>query len=122
MVKAIARYVRMSPSKVRRVLNQIRGKSYEEALLILECMPYFACKPILRVLQSAGANALYNENLKKTELFISEVYVDAGPVRKKIRPRAQGRASVIQKATSHISVCVLKRSYVVLNSALARKF
>ena len=57
MVKAIAKYIRMAPNKVRRVLNQIRGKSYKEALMILEFMPYSACKPVLQVLQSAGANA-----------------------------------------------------------------
>jgi large subunit ribosomal protein L22 len=60
MVKAIAKYIRMAPNKVRRVLNQIRGKSYKEALMILEFMPYSACKPVLQVLQSAGANAENN--------------------------------------------------------------
>jgi large subunit ribosomal protein L22 len=55
MVKAIAKYIRMAPNKVRRVLNQIRGKSYKEALMILEFMPYSACKPVLQVLQSAAA-------------------------------------------------------------------
>lgn len=65
MVKAIAKYIRMAPNKVRRVLNQIRGKSYKEALMILEFMPYSACKPVLQVLQSAGANAENNNGLKK---------------------------------------------------------
>ena len=71
MVKATAKYIRMAPNKVRRVLNQIRGKSYKEALMILEFMPYSACKPILQVLQSAGANAENNNGLKKLELTIS---------------------------------------------------
>ena len=57
MSKAIAKYIRMAPNKIRRVLNQIRGKSYKEAIMILEFMPYAACKPILQVVQSAGANA-----------------------------------------------------------------
>jgi len=65
MVKAIAKYIRMAPNKVRRVLNQIRGKSYKEALMILEFMPYSACKPVLQVLQSAGANAENNNGLNK---------------------------------------------------------
>jgi large subunit ribosomal protein L22 len=59
-IKAVAKYIRMSPNKVRRVLNQIRGKSYKEALMILEFMPYSACKPVLQVLQSAAANAENN--------------------------------------------------------------
>ena len=70
MVKAIAKYIRMAPNKVRRVLNQIRGKSYKEALMILEFMPYAACKPVLQVLQSAGANAENNNGLKKLDLEI----------------------------------------------------
>ena len=72
MVKAIAKYIRMAPNKVRRVLNQIRGKSYKEALMILEFMPYSACKPVLQVLQSAAANAENNNGLKKLDLEVSE--------------------------------------------------
>jgi len=68
MVRAIAKYIRMAPNKVRRVLNQIRGKSYKEALMILEFMPYSACKPVLQVLQSAGANAENNNGFNKGEL------------------------------------------------------
>ena len=85
MVKAIAKYIRMAPNKVRRVLNQIRGKSYKEALMILEFMPYSACKPVLQVLQSAGANAENNNGLTKGELKISEACADAGPILKRYR-------------------------------------
>lgn len=106
MVKAIARYIRMGPNKVRRVLNQIRGKSYKEALLILEFMPYAACKPILQVLQSAGANAETNNGLKKSDLTISEACADPGPILKRFRPRAQGRGYKIQKPTCHIRVAL----------------
>ena len=67
MSKAIAKYIRMAPNKIRRVLNQIRGKSYKEAVMILEFMPYSACKPVLQVLQSAGSNAENNEGLKKSD-------------------------------------------------------
>jgi large subunit ribosomal protein L22 len=108
MVKATAKYIRMAPNKVRRVLNQIRGKSYKEALMILEFMPYSACKPILQVLQSAGANAENNNGLKKIDLSISEACADAGPILKRFRPRAQGRGYKIQKPTCHIRVALSK--------------
>jgi large subunit ribosomal protein L22 len=108
MVKATAKYIRMAPNKVRRVLNQIRGKSYKEALMILEFMPYSACKPILQVLQSAGANAENNNGLKKVDLSISEACADAGPILKRFRPRAQGRGYKIQKPTCHIRVGLSK--------------
>nr|BBK20551.1 ribosomal protein L22 [Cryptomonas sp. SAG 977-2f] len=104
MVNASAKYIRMAPNKVRRVLNQIRGKSYKEALMILEFMPYSACKPILHVLQSAGANAEHNNGLKKSSLILSEACADAGPIFKRFRPRAQGRGYKIQKPTCHIRV------------------
>ena len=110
MVKAIAKYIRLAPNKVRRVLNQIRGKSYKEALMILEFMPYSACKPVLQVLQSAGANAENNSGLNKGELQISEACADAGPILKRFRPRAQGRGYKIQKPTCHIRVGLSKVS------------
>jgi large subunit ribosomal protein L22 len=110
MVKAIAKYIRMAPNKVRRVLNQIRGKSYKEALMILEFMPYSACKPVLQVLQSAGANAENNNGLKKIDLRILEACADAGPILKRFRPRAQGRGYKIQKPTCHIRVELSKIS------------
>jgi large subunit ribosomal protein L22 len=104
MAKAIAKYIRMAPNKIRRVINQIRGKSYREALMILEFMPYAACKPVLLLLQSAGANAEANEGLKKGNLYVDEVYADPGPILKRFRPRAQGRGYKIQKATSHVTL------------------
>jgi large subunit ribosomal protein L22 len=105
-IKAVAKYIRMSPNKVRRVLNQIRGKSYREALMILEFMPYSACKPVLQVLQSAAANAQNNEGLQKTSLLVNRAYADEGPVLKRFRPRAQGRGFKIKKPTCHITVCL----------------
>jgi large subunit ribosomal protein L22 len=105
-VKAIARYIRMSPSKVRRVLNQIRGRTYQEALIILEFMPYRACEPIVKVLRSAVANAEHNEGLDPSTLVISKAYADGGPTLKRYRPRAQGRAYQIRKRTCHITVAV----------------
>ncbi len=105
-VKAIAKYIRMSASKVRRVLDQIRGRSYREALIILEFMPYRACDPVLRVLRSAVANAEHNLGLDPATLIVSTAYADQGPTLKRFRPRAQGRAYQIRKQTCHITVAV----------------
>ena len=105
-VKAIARYIRMSPSKVRRVLDQIRGRTYKEALIILEFMPYRACEPIIKVLRSAVANAEQTAGVEPSTLVISKAYADGGPTLKRYRPRAQGRAYQIRKRTCHITVAV----------------
>jgi large subunit ribosomal protein L22 len=105
-IKATARYIRMSPHKVRRVLDQIRGRSYREALIILEFMPYRACEPVLKVLRSAAANAEHNEGLDRAELVVSTAYADQGPSLKRFRPRAQGRAYQIRKPTCHITIAV----------------
>lgn len=104
--KAIARYIRMSPHKVRRVLDQIRGRSYREALIMLEFMPYRACDPVLKVLRSAAANAEHNEGLDRASLVISQAYADGGPALRRFRPRAQGRAYQIRKPTCHITIAV----------------
>ena len=104
--KAIALFVRMSPHKVRRVLDQIRGRSYAEALIILEFMPYKACEPIRKVLRSAAANAENNNGLEPSTLIVSQAYADGGPSLKRFRPRAQGRAYQIRKPTCHITVAV----------------
>lgn len=104
--KAIARYIRMSPHKVRRVLDQIRGRSYRDALMILEFMPYRACGPVLKVLRSAVANAEHNGGLDPTTLVVSKAFADGGPSLKRYRPRAQGRAYQIRKPTCHITVAV----------------
>ena len=108
--KAIARYVRMSPYKVRRVLDQIRGRSYREALIILEFMPYKACEPILKTLRSAVANAEHNEGLDPSSLVVSQAFADGGPSLRRFRPRAQGRAYQIHKPTCHITVAVASGS------------
>nr|BDA98298.1 ribosomal protein L22 [Rhodomonas sp. NIES-1006] len=104
--RAIAKYIRMSPFKVRRVLQQIRGRSYKEALMILEFMPYAACKPVLQLLQSAAANAQNNYGLQKDQMIVSYAYADPGPVLKRFRPRAQGRGFKIKKPTCHITVAL----------------
>ena len=103
-VKADSKYIRMSPSKVRRVLRQIQGKSYKDALILLEFMPYASCEPIIKVLRSAAANARNNMNLDETNLVVKSAFADQGPVMKRFRPRAQGRAYRILKYTSHITI------------------
>ena len=103
-VKAGSKYIRMSPSKVRRVLRQIQGKSYKDALILLEFMPYASCEPIIKVLRSAAANARNNMNLDETNLVVKSAFADQGPVMKRFRPRAQGRAYRILKYTSHITI------------------
>jgi large subunit ribosomal protein L22 len=105
-VKAIAKYIRMSPYKVRRVVDQIRGRSYQDALMILEFLPYKAVSPVWQVLHSAAANAQNNYQLDKKNLIIEKIYVNEGPKLKRLRPRAQGRACQILKRTCHISIIV----------------
>lgn len=106
--KAVAKYIRISPTKVRRILNQIRGRSYQEALMILEFLPYKACDPIWRILNSAAANAQNNFNIKKQNLFIKTIFADQGPTLRRMRPRAQGRGYKILKSTCHITVILEK--------------
>lgn len=105
-VKATAKYIRMSPHKMRRVINQIRGCSYQEALMILEFLPYRAGGPVWQIIHSAAANAKHNYNLDKKNLMIDKIYVDEGPKLKRIRPRAQGKAYAILKPTCHITVII----------------
>jgi len=109
-VKAVAKYIRMSPHKVRRVLDQIRGRSYREALMILEFLPYDAGGPVWQIVHSVAANAKNNYDLDKKKLIIDEVYANEGPKLKRIRPRAQGRAYKILKPTCHITIVVKESS------------
>jgi large subunit ribosomal protein L22 len=103
-VKAVAKYIRMSPHKIRRVLDQIRGRSYQEALMILEFLPYDAGGPICQVVHSAAANAKHNYDFDKKKLIIDEIFADEGPKLKRMRARAQGRGYKILKPTCHITV------------------
>lgn len=105
-VKAVTKYIRMSPHKVRRVLDQIRGCSYQEALMILEFLPYDAGNPIWKIIHSVAANAKHNYGLNKKKLVIDTIFANEGPKLKRIRPRAQGRAYKILKPTCHITVIV----------------
>jgi ribosomal protein L22 len=103
-VRAQAKYVRSSPRKARLVVDHIRGKSVQEARAILAHTPRAAAVPVLKVLESAIANAEHNHELLPEELRIHQVMVDEGPTIKRFRPRALGRATKIRKRTSHITI------------------
>jgi large subunit ribosomal protein L22 len=104
--KATARYVRVSPTKARRVVDLVRGRPAQEALDILTFAPQAASVDVYKVVRSAVANAENNHGLDPSTLFIGEAYVNEGPTLKRIRPRAQGRAYRIRKRTSHITIVV----------------
>nr|QBE88022.1 ribosomal protein L22 [Glinus dahomensis] len=111
-VYAVGQYISMSPDKARRVIDQIRGRSYEEALMILELMPYRACYPIFKLIYSAAANASHNKSFNKGDLIISKAEVNKGTNRKKLKPRARGRSYLIKKPTCHITIVVKNITYL----------
>ena len=104
--RAIARHVRISPMKARRVVNLVRGLPAKEALTVLKFAPQAASEPVYKVLASAVANAENNERLDPDSLLVAEAYVDEGPTLKRFRPRAQGRAYRIRKRSCHITIAV----------------
>ena len=106
---AIARYVRISPRKVKIVLDLIRGKSVAQAQAILKFTPKAACPVVEKLLNSAVANAENNQDLSRDTLFVAECFVGQGPTLKRFRPRAHGRANRILKRTSHITVVVANK-------------
>ncbi len=108
--RAIAKYVRMSPTKVGVVLDLIRGKQVNEAFAILEYTPREAAVAVKKVLKSAVANAEHNLELNADNLVISECYVGQGPTLKRFQPHAQGRAFKILKKTSNITLVVKERA------------
>jgi large subunit ribosomal protein L22 len=102
--RAVARYVRMSPTKVRRVIALVKGRPLQEALDILRFSPQAAAEPVYKVIASAAANAENNLDIDRDTLVVALLTADEGPTLKRIRPRAQGRAYRIRKRTSHITV------------------
>ncbi|GIN22819.1 MAG TPA: 50S ribosomal protein L22 [Bacillus bacterium] len=104
--KAVARTVRIAPRKARLVVDLIRGKQVGEAIAILKHTPKAASPVVEKLLKSAVANAEHNYDMDVNNLLVSKVYVDEGPTMKRFRPRAQGRASQINKRTSHITIVV----------------
>lgn len=107
--KAVAKFVRISPRKVRQVINIVRGKNVQEAFAILRFMPKAAAREVLKVLKSAVANAEHNYEMDTQSLYISKIFVDQGPTMKRYNPRAMGRADLIRKRTSHITVVVSEK-------------
>ena len=118
--RASARYVRSSASKVRVVLDLIRGESYERATEILQFSERRIAHAVARCLDSAAANAEHNENLAPEELYVSVCYADEGPTVKRWRPRARGRATPILKRTCHITI-VLSRYSLAEREARAER-
>ncbi|MBX9919268.1 MAG: 50S ribosomal protein L22 [Mycolicibacterium frederiksbergense] len=106
---AVARFVPFSPTKARRVIDLVRGKSVAEALDILRWAPQDASTTVAKVIASAAANAQNNNGLDPSTLVVATIHADGGPTAKRIRPRAQGRAFRIRKRTSHITVIVESR-------------
>ncbi|HMK44735.1 MAG TPA: 50S ribosomal protein L22 [Dissulfurispiraceae bacterium] len=105
--KAILRYARITPRKARRVVDLIRGKKATEAMLSLRFMPYRGAKLVEKVLKSAMANAEQkNDHLDIDKLRVKTVLVDQGPMMRRVEPRAMGRANMIKKKTSHITIVV----------------
>ena len=102
--RAKATFERIAPRKVQIVLDLIRNKPADEAMAILKFTPKAACEPLIKLLKSAMANAQNNYNMDVSRLYVAECNVGAGPILKRIRPRAQGRAYRINKRTSHISL------------------
>ncbi|GAB3863977.1 50S ribosomal protein L22 [Nocardioides maradonensis] len=103
---AVARYQRITPMKARRVVDMVRGLPVDEALTLLQFAPQAASDTVYKVLESAVANAETTEGLNAADLIVSAALVDEGPTMKRWRPRAQGRATRINKRTSHITLVV----------------
>ena len=108
-VRAVARYVRVSPRKARIVIDQIRGKSVEQAREILRFTNRVIAETVEKTLNSAVANAEYQHHVRPETLVVKTAFVDEGPTLKRIRPRAKGSASRIRKRTCHITIIVAPR-------------
>ena len=107
--KAVAKYIRIAPRKVRVVMNLIRGKSVAEAFAILKFTPKAGADVIEKVLKSAVANAENNFDMNVDKLYVSSAYVDQGPTLKRIHPRSRGQAFSILKRSSHVTVIVSEK-------------
>lgn len=108
--KAIAKYIRISPSKVHVVLDLIRGRDYNEAVAILKTTAKAATEPVLKCLNSAAANAEVNNGMNKDNLYVAECFADQGPTLKRLQPVSRGRGYRILKRTSHITVILDERA------------
>ena len=104
--KAVEKYIRMSPRKIRYVVDLIKSKSIEDAIDILSFTPRRAATVVKKAIQSAMANATENHDMEEDDLFISKILVNEGPTLKRFRPRARGRATRIRKRTAHLTVYI----------------
>jgi len=102
--QAHAKHIRITPSRVKLIMDLVRGKSYREAVAILKNTPNKAAEVILKTLESAAANGENNQSLNKDDMYVAEIYVNAGPSLKRINIRARGRVDRILKRTSHVTV------------------
>lgn len=107
--KAVAKYIRIAPRKIRIVMDLIRGKNVGEAFAILKFTPKVGAEVIEKVLKSAVANAEHNFDMNADKLYIASAYVDQGPTLKRIHPRSRGQAFKILKRSSHVTVVVKER-------------
>ena len=107
--KAHVKYVRISPRKVEIVLDQIRGKSIDEALAILRYLPQKGARITEKLIQTAAANAENNHDMVRDNLYVAQVYANQGPTMKRYKARAQGRANLIRKRSTHISVILREK-------------
>nr|YP_010008327.1 ribosomal protein L22 [Quisqualis littorea]QNR88099.1 ribosomal protein L22 [Quisqualis littorea] len=105
----------MSAHKVRRAIDQIRGRSYEETLMLLELMPYRACYPILKLVYSAAANARHNLGFSEENLVISKAEVNESHILKRLKPRARGRSYAIKRPTCHIRIVLKDTTFYKIN-------
>ena len=110
--KAVAKFLRMSPSKLKPVTDLVRGKDLDEALTILKFTPGKGSTLVEKVVQSAAANAENNHEMNVDDLYVAEINANQGPTLKRYRAGAQGRASMILKRTSHLYVTLKERSAV----------
>lgn len=101
---AKVKYVRIAPSKVRVVIDTVRGKSVNEAIAMLEATPKAASEVVAKLIRSATANAEHNQDLARADLYVAEIFADGGPILKRMQPVSKGRGYRINKRTSHITV------------------
>ncbi|MGH2962711.1 MAG: 50S ribosomal protein L22 [Solirubrobacterales bacterium] len=106
VVRASARFLRSSPRKVRLVADQVRGMPIDDARALLRFSPKGAARDVAKLLESAAANAENNHELVADDLQVAEIYVDEGPTLRRWRPRARGRATKIDRRTSHLTVAL----------------
>ncbi len=109
-VRAVSKYIRMSPQKVRLVVDLVRGRDVNEALTILRFTPKAAADPVARAIASAAANAEENYGLAADELYVARIWADEGPTLKRGRAGARGRFKPILKRSSHITVVLAERA------------